>query len=150
MGKHKSAPCGWRAGTGRGERHAKATRAPTVATHRAADKAAGGPAPSPDLPSTDRRETAEGYQGVIVSDGGVRVAVCREGRQWLLQRRRPRKAAVGAAWDTLAYCVTRAALMRLHRAQTGRDEPALADLPERIGAPRAPRTRGRRQGEGRS
>lgn len=87
-------------------------------------------------PGADARETAEGYRGILISDGRIRVAVCRSGRQWLLQRRRPGKADVGAAWDTLAYCVTRAALVRLHRGQTGREEPALAALPERIGASR--------------
>ena len=58
--------------------------------------------------------------------------ICRDGLQWLYQRRRPGHAGVGTAWDTLGYCVTREALVRLHRSHTGSDAPEIATLPERF------------------
>ena len=80
----------------------------------------------------DHRETADGYAGELFRSGRYRVAVCRDGLQWLFQRQRLAHAPVGTAWDTLGYCVTREALMRLHRAHTGTDAPELAALPERF------------------
>ncbi len=70
--------------------------------------------------------------GELFRFGRCRVAVCRDGLQWLFQRQRPAKEAVGAAWDTLGYCRSREALMRLHRAHTGTDAQELAALPERF------------------
>lgn len=84
------------------------------------------------MPGTDRRETANGYRGVILDLGRYRIAVCRDGLQWLYQRRRPGFAGVGAAWDTLGYCTTQKAVIRLHRSHMGADAPALLDLPERF------------------
>ena len=59
-------------------------------------------------PGQDHRETAETYGGELFRLGRYRVAVCRDGIQWLFQRQRPSKSAGGAAWDTLGYCATRA------------------------------------------
>lgn len=84
------------------------------------------------LRRTDTRETAEDYRGVVLDLGRYRVAVCRDGLQWLYQRRRPGFASVGTAWDTLGYCVTRNCLIRLHRSHSGADVSDLAALPERI------------------
>ena len=53
---------------------------------------------------SDHRETAETYAGELFRLGRYRVAVCRDGIQWLFQRQRPRFPAGGAAWDTLGYC----------------------------------------------
>ncbi len=80
----------------------------------------------------DHRETAEAYRGEVLRLGRFRVAVCRDEMQWLFQRRRPGYAGGGAAWDTLGYFVTRAALARLHRAHTGTDATEIAALPERF------------------
>jgi hypothetical protein len=82
---------------------------------------------------TDHRETAEGYVGELFRRGPHRVAECHQGLQWLLQRRRPRKSAGGAAWDTLSYCVTRKALDRFYRAHTGAEAPEIASLPDHFG-----------------
>ena len=84
------------------------------------------------MPGTDHRETADGYRGVILDLGRYRVAVCRDGLQWLYQRRRPGFAGVGTAWDTLGYCLTRESVIRLHRSHTGGDAPALLNLPDRF------------------
>lgn len=80
----------------------------------------------------DHRETAETYVGELFRLGCYRVAVCRDGIQWLFQRQRPRFPAGGAAWDTLGYCASRAGLMRLHRAHIGPDAPEIAVLPAHI------------------
>ena len=76
------------------------------------------------------RETADGYRGTLIDFGRYRLAVCRDGLQWLYQRRRPGFAGGGAQWDTLGYCVTRAALIRLHHSHSGTDAPEMARLPE--------------------
>ena len=81
---------------------------------------------------TDRRETTNGYRGVILNIGRYRVAVCRDGLQWLFQRRRPGFADARKAWDTLGHCVTRKALIRLWRSHMGAEAPALLGLPERF------------------
>ncbi len=83
---------------------------------------------------TDHRESADRYRGEFFRFGRYRVAACRDGIQWLYQRQRPGFPAVGAAWDTLGYCKTRAALMRLHRSHTGADAVEIGALPERIGS----------------
>ena|SRR6056297_3269569 len=83
-------------------------------------------------PGPDRRETANGYRGVIFDLGQYRVAVCRDDLQWLFQRRRPGFASAEKAWDTLGHCVTRKALIRLQRSHMGADAPALLTLPERF------------------
>lgn len=77
----------------------------------------------------DHRETAETYRGEIFREGRYRVAECRDGIQWLFQRQRPGFPAGGAAWDTLGYCTTREALIRLHRAQSGGAASAFASFP---------------------
>ena len=84
------------------------------------------------MPGTDHRESADGYRDVILTLGQYRVAVCRDGLQWLFQRRRPGFAGVGPAWDTLGFCTSRNALIRLQRSHMGAEAPALLDLPERF------------------
>lgn len=81
---------------------------------------------------TDHREEADRYRGELFRYGNLRVAVCRDGIQWLLQRRRGTKTLGGAAWRTIAYCVTRKALTRLYQAHCGAVAPELADLAESI------------------
>ena len=79
---------------------------------------------------TSHRETAEDYRGELFRHGIYRVAVCRDGIQWLFQRQRPRFPAGGAAWDTLGYCVTKSGLTRLVRTYMGPVVPELDALPE--------------------
>ncbi len=57
------------------------------------------------------RESDDTYAGVIARGGRYRVAVCRDGIQWLLQRRSTNRS--GARWKTLHYITTRSALIRL-------------------------------------
>ena len=80
---------------------------------------------------TSHRETSDDYRGELHRLGRWRVALCRDRPQFLLQRQRPGKAAVGAAWDCVAYCVTLPALLRLWRRDTGDGGADLAHLPER-------------------
>lgn len=83
------------------------------------------------------RETAENYRGIIHRSGDWRVAKCRDGIQWLFQRRRPGFQGVGPAWDNLCYLRTRTALIRLWTAKTGDDGDVLLHLlPERFGSDR--------------
>jgi hypothetical protein len=82
---------------------------------------------------TGHRETADDYRGEVWRDGRFRICECRDGIQWLFQRRRPGFSGGGAAWDTLGYCATRTGLARLHRAHIGGEAAALAAFPETFG-----------------
>ncbi|CUH42327.1 hypothetical protein RUM4293_01215 [Ruegeria atlantica] len=84
------------------------------------------------LSQTDHRETAENYQGELFRLGIYRIAVCRDGAQWLFQRQRPQSQAGGAAWDTLGYCVSKSGLTRLVRAHIGSDLHEMDDLPQQF------------------
>jgi hypothetical protein len=81
----------------------------------------------------DHRESSNTYAGELLRLGQWRISVCQHGLQWLLQRRRPTKAGVGGAWDSVSYCQTRAAIKRLWRTRTGEDgAELLALLPEHV------------------
>jgi len=79
------------------------------------------------------RETPDSYCGEIVRRGRYRVVVCKDGIQWILQRQ---DKLAGARWRALAYCTTRAALLRLWPALKCSPAPELAELPDNIGSPR--------------
>ncbi len=85
---------------------------------------------------TNHRESEDDYTNTVarISDRW-RVIVCRDGIQWILQRRDAGRLA-GARWRSLGYCLTRKGLMRLCAAHSARVDPAalsaLAALPEHI------------------
>jgi hypothetical protein len=68
---------------------------------------------------TQYRETSDDYSRVIAQCGPIRAAVCKDGLQWLLQRRS------GNRWRSEAYCRTREALVRHWQNATGDDGAAL-------------------------
>ncbi|WP_168201297.1 hypothetical protein [Qingshengfaniella alkalisoli] len=71
-------------------------------------------------------ESADDYPHEIIRSNRHRVIRCRNGIQWIIQRRR----AVGSQWDGRHYCATRKALIELWQAETGESGPAaLASLP---------------------
>lgn len=78
----------------------------------------------------DHRETADRYRGEIFRKGRFRVILCRDGIQWILQRK---KGGAGARWQALGYFTTRKALTRLWTASTGEAAPEIARLPETVG-----------------
>ncbi|MCU9847315.1 hypothetical protein OEZ60_04790 [Defluviimonas sp. WL0024] len=81
----------------------------------------------------DHRETADLYHGVIVRRDGFRVILCRDGIQWILQKRMaPVRGRAAPRWRALGYFTTRAALVRLWHAKTGSACEELDALPERI------------------
>ena len=75
----------------------------------------------------DRRETSDRYQGELFRDGDYRVVVCRDGIQWLLQRRK--KSRAGALWAAIGYLTTSKALTRAWTGKTGRVHPDMHRLP---------------------
>ena len=83
-------------------------------------------------PEGDHRESSDAYRGELGRCGRFRVAVCRDGHQWLYQRQRPGNRGGGTAWDTLGYFQSRDAMIRLHRSLSGSCAAFLADLPETI------------------
>lgn len=84
------------------------------------------------ITETDSRahcEESDSYRGELFRLGRYRVAVCRDGLQWLYQRQGGQFKTGGARWRTLGYCVTRNALTGLHRAANDSDAPEIARLP---------------------
>ncbi len=79
------------------------------------------------LPRIDHRETADNYSGELLRHGVYRIAVCRDGVQWLFQRQRP-NFPPGERPGT--RCVSKSGLTRLVRAYFGCDMPELDALPE--------------------
>ena len=77
----------------------------------------------------DHRETSDCYHGELFRDGDYRVAVCRDGIQWLLQRKTHARSPAGARWESIAYCTTQKALTRLWTGKNGRIHPELQRLP---------------------
>ncbi|PQV56579.1 hypothetical protein LX70_02151 [Defluviimonas denitrificans] len=81
----------------------------------------------------DHRETADGYHGEIFRRGGFRVIVCKDGIQWILQRRKSDAGKrAGARWIALGYFLTRDGLARLWHRKTGASAPEIDALPDRI------------------
>lgn len=107
---------------GRGNRHAEAAGTSEITSGNATCQTHG----------TDHRETADGYWGELFRIGDYRVAVCRDGIQWMYQRRERTKAGDAGRWLTVGYCRTRAALERLHRENLQPPVPEIAVLPDRF------------------
>lgn len=78
------------------------------------------------------RETDASYRGVIVTYGRYRVALCRDGIQWLFQKRVTKEPCARARWRTLGYFTTRESLMRFQHKSTSQHWPELMALPERF------------------
>jgi hypothetical protein len=83
------------------------------------------------------RETADDYPGVVaVLNAGWRVIECRDGLQWILQRRGSPETSRGDDWRGRSYCRTKEALIRCAREYAGEIDPGacstLAALPARI------------------
>lgn len=74
------------------------------------------------------REEAENYRAVVCHlTPALRVIVCVNGIQWIVQRRR------GAVWRSIAFCATRRGLERVCAALGAPLEP-LRSFPEHIRA----------------
>lgn len=82
------------------------------------------------------RESDDAYCGELFRRDGWRVAECRDGIQWLLQRAKGRAGGgAGVRWHSVAFCRTREALARLWHQKAGLPTPELDRLPERINRP---------------
>jgi hypothetical protein len=66
--------------------------------------------PPPRQP--EQQESSDLYSGVVfLADGGrLRVAGCRDGRQWLIQRRAPLDHPSCHPWVSVSFCGTRVGL----------------------------------------
>jgi hypothetical protein len=89
---------------------------------------------------TQHQESADDYHRVVaVLNARWRVIECRDGIQWILQRRNAPEKARGDDWRGRSYFRTREALIRCTCASAGEIDPAaatvLASLPERIDLP---------------
>lgn len=77
-------------------------------------------------------ECADNYKGELFRMGRYRVAVCRDGVQWLYQRVCGRRACGAPRWQSVGYCTTRNALLRVHHTFCNSDAPEIARLPARF------------------
>lgn len=82
--------------------------------------------------TTSNREEADNYHKVIVQTETHRVISCRDGIQWILQRRAGLRHGQ-PRWASLSYCITSNALIRLWATQMGEHSTVLGMLPDRIG-----------------
>lgn len=66
--------------------------------------------PPPRQP--EQQEGSDLYSGVVflADDGRLRVAVCRKGRRWLIQRRAPLEHPPCHPWTSVSFCTTGAGL----------------------------------------
>lgn len=90
---------------------------------------------APTMLKTRADEGSGDYQGVIVRlNDHWRVIACRDGIQWILQRRHDRKGL--SRWDGNSFSTERAPLLRCIRERAGSCDPAalqcLAILPDHI------------------
>ncbi len=84
--------------------------------------------PPPRQP--EQQEGSDRYSGVIfLAEGGrLRVAVCRDGRQWLIQRRAPLDHPSRHPWVSVSFCMTRAGLKTVVAVPEYRDVTGLAEF----------------------
>ncbi len=78
-------------------------------------------------------ESADNYSCVIYRHKGWRIIECRDGIQWIIQKR-ANCGVRGAEWKSKSYCTTREALNRVWRTHTGALGNMFDHLPERIGS----------------
>tara|TARA_R100000789_G_scaffold18503_1_gene21325 strand:- start:1077 stop:1499 length:423 start_codon:yes stop_codon:yes gene_type:complete len=111
---------------GRGIRHAIAAAASELQDHGPVDQS---PVTAAKPASPNERD--DHYRSVVCQIDGWRVIVCRDGIQWIIQRRR-RAGRRQVEWKGRSYCTTRDTLIREWRRHTD-DEGAFlaASLPER-------------------
>lgn len=82
--------------------------------------------------TTSHREEAGNYHTVIVQTEAHRVIPCRDGIQWILQRRAGLRHGQ-PRWASLSYVTTRRALIRLWTEQSGAVSDVLHRLPKTFG-----------------
>ena len=84
-----------------------------------------------EIPCTSHHETAESYFKVVYRHGDLRVIECRDGIQWIVQKR-ANCGVRGAEWKSKSYCTTREGLNRAWRTLSGALGDMLDHFPERI------------------
>jgi hypothetical protein len=68
----------------------------------------------------------EYYRAIAQLDQNTRVIECKDGIQWIVQRR------AGDAWRGVSFCRTKEALLRCVREWVPGEHPVLAVLPDRF------------------
>ena len=77
----------------------------------------------------DGRESSDLYRAEICRQGRCRVILCKDGIQWILQRR---GKAAGARWRSVSYFTTRAALIKAWAGLCDGVPPELKALPDKV------------------
>ena len=72
-------------------------------------------------------ESADAYRAVICTEGNHRVIVCKDDRQWIIQRSRNRR--MECVWEGVSYVTTQSALTRLWHGLGCAHAPELDALP---------------------
>ena len=77
------------------------------------------------------RERDADYYGVIHTEGAWRVIVCKDGLQYIIQKRRTAAESMSPAhWGGRHFCTTRQSLMRLWERDVRGPTSMLAMLPD--------------------
>lgn len=78
------------------------------------------------------RERDDAYQGALHRSGRWRIIICKDGIQYIIQKRASAAGRCPSAhWRARHYCTTRRAALRLWEAESGDGGEALEWLPER-------------------
>lgn len=80
----------------------------------------------------DHYESSDAYRGELIREGNWRIAVCRDGIQWLLQHRTRAGSPYGPRWESKHYCQTQKALARLWPGSEPTGRAFVDSLPEHI------------------
>ncbi|MFT6527178.1 MAG: hypothetical protein ACJAXG_001125 [Celeribacter sp.] len=78
------------------------------------------------------RETSDQYARVIALGTNARVIECRQGLQWIIQRK---KGGTQPRWLSLGYCTSKTTVLRLWTGLGETPCPNLAALPDRMRGP---------------
>lgn len=79
------------------------------------------------------QEKSDQYARVIALGANARVIECRNGLQWIIQRR---KGGTQSLWLSLGYCTSKTAVLRLWTGLGEAPCPALTALPDYKRGPR--------------
>ncbi|GLS29294.1 hypothetical protein SAMN04488498_11397 [Mesorhizobium albiziae] len=85
------------------------------------------------IPLVSHRKSDDDYQAVVAQiNDRWRVIVCKDGIQWILQRRTRAESPDGARWEGRSYLRSRNALISVSRDSAGEINPKAAAILEAL------------------
>ena len=85
------------------------------------------------IPPVSHRESNDHYQAVVTHlNDRWRVIVCKDGIQWILQRRTRAESPDGARWESRSFLRSRNALIGVSHGNAGEIDPNAAAILEAL------------------